>query len=202
MIKNIIFDIGDVLVYFKPDKAMEKIGIEPSRIQGLMDSTVNSKWWCELDRGVMKEVDVIAAMIKDSPDYEEEIIKFFKESAELLVGKFDYTDDLIRLIKSKGYGVYLLSNYPVNYFEIHMKNQLDFASDVDGKIVSGYVKLIKPDEKIYRLLLEQYNLNAEECLFIDDKEANIEAAIKVGINGVVFKGYDELLEELKKMGII
>ena len=200
MIKNIIFDIGYVLVYFRPDKAMEEIGIDRNRIPKLMEKTVYSKWWCELDRGVMDEQKVVRTMINDAPDYKSDIEKFFRESAEHIVEKFYYTDELIKSVKDKGFKIYLLSNYPRSFFEIHSEKQLDFVKCTDGKIVSAYVKLIKPDRRIYELLLDTYNLNPDECLFIDDRKENVDAANESGIHGIVFTGYEELITEINNIG--
>lgn len=199
MIKNIIFDIGNVLVEFCPDKAMEKAGIDKERIAGTLDATVYSSLWIELDRGVMDEKDVEKEMIKRAPEYRKEISLFFEKGKEYVVSIFSYAAEWIKELKNQGYQVYLLSNYPVSFFELHSKMQFNFLEYVDGKVVSAYVKMIKPDAEIYQHILEKYNLIAEECVFLDDREENVEAAVEEGIQGIIFTNYEEVKEKLNLM---
>lgn len=197
MVKNIIFDIGDVLVHFTPDKAMSEIGIDSKKIPELMACTVMSPYWCELDRGVLKDEEIIEKMIEIKPELEADILRFFEEAGNLLVKKTEYADELIDMCKKMGYKVFLLSNYPKKYFEMHIRNELDFAKRVDGKVVSAYEGVIKPDSRIYKILLERYGLIAKECIFVDDRAENVEAANRLGINGVLFENYENLVGIIK-----
>ena len=112
MIKNIVFDIGNVLVRFQPDEAMREIGIEENKIAALAHATYENPVWVELDRGVIPENEIIDEMVKVAPQYEADIRRFFKEGKAFVVKAFDYAADWINELKSRGYRVYLLSNYP------------------------------------------------------------------------------------------
>ena len=112
MIKNIVFDIGNVLVRFQPDEAMREIGIEENKIAALAHATYENPVWVELDRGVIPENEIIDEMVKVVPQYEADIRRFFKEGKAFVVKAFDYAADWINELKSRGYRVYLLSNYP------------------------------------------------------------------------------------------
>lgn len=199
MIKNIIFDIGNVLVKFQPDQAMRDLGIDEVKISKMAQATYLNPIWGELDRGVMQESEVIDEMVKVAPEYEEEIRLFFRDGKDKVVKAFDYATDWIKELQSRGYEVYLLSNYPENYFELHTHNQLDFASIVDGKIISGMVKMVKPDADIYQCLFTTYNLKPEECVFLDDRPENIEGGEKLGMRGIVFESYEDAKAKLEKM---
>ena len=131
MIKNIVFDIGNVLVRFQPDEAMREIGIEENKIAALAHATYENPVWVELDRGVIPENEIIDEMVKVAPQYEEDIRRFFKEGKAFVVKAFDYAADWIKELKSRGYKVYLLSNYPKDYFELHTHSELSFVSLVD-----------------------------------------------------------------------
>jgi putative hydrolase of the HAD superfamily len=201
VIKNIIFDIGGVLVDFIPQKvAEEKLGIPKDIASKLMEKTVNSKWWVQLDIGVLSDEEIIEKMIADAPEYKEYIRLFFDKGKEMLVKEFDYSKKWILDLKDRGYKVYLLSNYPKNFFNIHSK-YMSFVNDVDGKVVSGFVNMIKPQPEIYKCLLVKYNLVPSECVFIDDRMDNVEAARQVGINGIQFAGYEAANNELRTMGV-
>ena len=100
MIKNIIFDIGNVLVRFQPDEAMREIGIEKNKIAVLAHATYENPVWVELDRGVIPENEIIDEMVKVAPQYEADIRRFFKEGKAFVVKAFDYAADWIKELKS------------------------------------------------------------------------------------------------------
>ena len=200
MIKNIIFDIGNVLVHFRPLEVMAELGMNEDTVQAVADATIRSPLWCELDRGVIPEETVIQMMKQTAPDnYKDDVQTFFDKGRHLLVKSFDYSEDWLKSLKEKGYQIFLLSNYPQRFFEMHSKNNFTFMPYINGKIVSGYVKKIKPDIEIYNLLLDQYSLTPQECVFIDDVKENIEGAEKAGIHGIHFTNFEEVQSKLKTL---
>lgn len=199
MIKNVIFDIGNVLVKFRPDEAMRELGFTEDAISKIAIATYENSVWAELDRGVASEPDIINKMVAFLPEYENEIRLFFEKGKNKLVKAFDYANDWIKELQSRGFKVYLLSNYPKDYFELHSHNELSFTSIVDGMIISGIVKLIKPEAEIYNCLLNTYSLKPDECVFIDDKPENIIAGEKLGIHGIVFVNYEDAKNKLEEL---
>lgn len=199
MIKNIVFDIGDVLVKFMPEASVRYIGVDETEVNDVLAATVGSRWWAELDRGVMDEEEVIEKMIEESPKYKDAIRKFFDDGKELLVEAFDYSEKWIDDMKSRGYRVYLLSNYPRSYFLLHSETRMKFVKNVDGRVVSAFVKSVKPEHEIYKILLDTYNLNPNECVFIDDREDNVEGAVKAGMHGIVFKNFEDANQKLESL---
>lgn len=174
MIKNIIFDIGNVLASFRPREVLEEMGLDETEVNVILDATVRGPYWVELDRGVMEEAEVIEAMRSRVPQrYLADFERFFAEETGKLVKSLPYAADWLKGLKERGYHVYLLSNYPVGLFEIHSPH-FTFLPYTDGRVVSGYVKCVKPDERIYRCLLEKYSLRPQECVFLDDLAENVE----------------------------
>jgi len=103
-------------------------------------------------------------------------------------------------LKEAGLKVYLLSNYPREVFALHTEcGSFPFLEKVDGKVVSGFVKMIKPNADIYKYLLKEYSLCADECVFIDDREENVEAARTLGMKGIVFECYEQAHRELERL---
>ena len=199
MIKNVIFDVGFVLVDFRWRDLMKDLGI-PKEIQEKFAKNVfGSHWWNELDRGVLDEDEVVNKLREDnSPHYKE--FDLIWSNRDKIVEPFDYAVSIIEDLKAKGLKVYLLSNYPKSLFTMHTEcGRFPFIDKVDGKVVSGFVQLVKPDREIYEYLLNEYDLKAEECVFIDDREENVEAAKKIGINGIWFWNYEQMMGELEKM---
>lgn len=191
MVKNIIFDIGRVLIGWEPysgtffDKETYKI---------VTAAMFDSNLWMEFDRGVLEEEEIIRLMAAKAPGYEEQI-RYFVNNIGLVCSKMDYAAPLIKSLKAKGYKVYYLSNYnkPV------MRNAPDilyFLPEMDGGIFSCDVKLVKPDHRIYELLCEKYNLIPSECIFIDDRKDNVDGAIECGWQAILFTNYDDTIKKL------
>ncbi len=197
MVKNIILDIGGVLADFRWSGLMRDLGFSQATIDDLNKGVMSSPLWNEFDREAIEPIKVIEEFKKNNPKYVREIDLFFENIKDIVV-QFDYTEPFIKELKDKGYQVYLLSNYPSFVFELHIKDKYNFLPYIDGKIVSGYVKMIKPEPEIYQLLLQTYHLKAEECVFLDDKQENIEAALEMGMKGIVFHSYEQAREELKQ----
>lgn len=198
MIKNIVFDVGNVLVDFRWQEYMKDLGFSDEVTQLLGERMVMNPLWNELDRGVRPREDVIREMKTFVPGYEKEADLFF-QNIEEIVRTRGYAKEWLHILRQRGYKVYLLSNYPADLFELHSRNRFDFLKETDGMVVSGFVGMIKPELQIYQYLLEKYDLSAGECVFLDDRPVNIEAAERVGMHGIVFTGYETAKAELKKI---
>ncbi len=199
MIKNIVFDVGNVLVSFRWRELMDDLGISKDYKKVFEKSIFGNPFWVELDRGVLDEKDVIAKIREENSAYNKEFDLLW-ENVDKLVEPYDYTVKMIDTLKERGFRVYLLSNYPVSLFELHTRcGRFPFLDKIDGKVVSAYVKLVKPDREIYEYLLNQYDLKAQECVFLDDRLENIEGARKVGMKGILFENYEQAWAELEEM---
>lgn len=199
MIKNIVFDIGNVLIDFRPAQVLEELGVSEQNREAVLDATVRGPLWIELDRGVIPEEEVIARMREQTPEEaREDFDRFFREGKEYLAESYPYAKGWLKGLQEKGYRVYLLSNYPVTFFEAH-SNYFTFLPYTDGRVVSAWEKLVKPDAAIYECLLRRYHLNAEECVFIDDRKENVEAARQLGMKGVQFTSYEEVNGKLQEL---
>lgn len=186
MIKNIVFDIGNVLVYFGWKEHFEKFFDKEEIFRKVVAATVADPDWNEIDRGVLSTEEVMDLFVENDPSVEEEIRRSLKSINGMLV-QFDYAKGWIKELQSKGYKVYCLSNMSFKACE-DCADALDFLPLLDGYILSCEVRENKPGRRIYELLFEKYNLNPEECVFIDDLERNVEAGVGLGMKGIVFKG--------------
>ena len=197
MIKNIIFDLGGVLVDFHPDKTMRDMGLSNEQIHELQEKAF-APLWSQLDVGILSKEEIYAAMIQRAPDYLKNITKEFLTKRILdTVSSLPYSAEWLKSLKSKGYSIYLLTNYPDFMFSYHWEHTFTFTQYVDGKIVSGVEKLIKPDHRIYRCLMDRYGLIPSECVFIDDREENVTAALQTGMNAIRFTVFDEVVRLLR-----
>ena len=199
MIRIIIFDIGNVLAAWRWKEYYESLDYSPEITERLARATVLSPLWEEFDRGEMDEEVLLGKFIENDPELAEEI-RGVRDNIHDMLGRYDYAIPWLEELKSKGYKVYYLSNFSRIAHE-RCLHALDFLPFMDGGILSYQEKLIKPDPAIYQLLLNRYGLKAQECVFLDDTERNVDAAIQQGMAGIVFRSREQAVEELKGLGV-
>lgn len=197
MIKNIIFDIGNVLADFEWKGMLRNKGFEGEVLERISNATVLSEYWREYDRGVWTEEEILQAFISNDHGLEKEIRFAFQDFVGMVIPR-EYTIPWLCELREQGFRLWYLSNFPKKA-EDDCPESLTFTSYMDGGILSYKEKLIKPDAAIYELLLSRFGLKAEECVFFDDTLANVEAARKVGIHGIHFQTKEQAEEELGKI---
>ncbi|MBR4462455.1 MAG: HAD family phosphatase [Erysipelotrichaceae bacterium] len=201
MIRNFIFDMGGVLIRFDPELFTDRLNIsDPKDKEILLKEIFYSYRWKEMDLGLYDEKEMYQKIIANIPVHLHEAVeRLLFHWYEPLI-PVEGIDELVFTLKEKGYQIYLLSNAPISqklyWSDIHC------SSCFDGVVVSSFEKCIKPDPKIYRILLDRYDLKAEECFFIDDMPANTDAAERLGIKAYLFDDTDHLKDYLKKEGIL
>jgi HAD superfamily hydrolase (TIGR01509 family) len=200
MIRNIIFDLGNVLISFRPSEYLVKNNYSPAKKQIILADIIRSREWLLLDRGELSLGEAIDLIAVRSSLTRAEIAFFFDKRIEIMF-PLDNNIKLLPELKKEGYGLYYLSNFPSDIFD-EVKRSYPFFEYFDGGIISAYVRLTKPDLKIFSLLFHKYNLQAKECFFIDDIEENVNVAISTGMKGFFTEGstniFDELLKRLKE----
>lgn len=195
MIKNIVFDVGKVLVYYEPDWLMDKLGYDEETKKRMKAAMFHSAAWDEGDRGVLSKEELLETFIANDPEIEEQICFCYEHvegAIELMPHVIEWMEDL----KSRGYHLYVISNYGENTFEKTV-DKMAFIPYMEGMIFSYQYKMIKPDLIIYEQLLKEYNLDGSECVFIDDRQVNIDAAVEAGFAaGVLFQDYEQAKSDL------
>ena len=155
--------------------------------------------WEEFERGHLTKEEAKELFVKTDPSIEAQIRKAYDSCAGIM-GSYDYTLGWIKALRSAGYKLYCITNFtPAGYEECY--DAISFIEQFDGTVFSFKEGVLKPEREIYELLLNRYSLKAEECVFIDDTEKNVVGARAVGLHGIVFRGYDEAVAELKKLGV-
>lgn len=197
MIKNIVFDIGRVLLGFEWDDYMKTLEGDEATREAVSKATFKSGFWDELDKGILETEEILNMFVSANPVYEKEIRNALARVGECTT-RCDYAIPWIESLKARGYNVYYLSNYS-DYVKSQSAHALDFIPHMDGGVFSYIVRSIKPDKGIYEELFSQYGLNPDECIFIDDKKANIEAGEALGMRGIVFENYQQAAAELDRM---
>lgn len=199
MIRTIIFDIGNVLAGFDWQGFYEKQGFDEEMVERLGRATVNSEDWKEYDRGCVSDEGMIRLFVENDPEIAPQI-RSALEDFHGLVTHYDYAIEWICELKKKGYQVLVLSNFSDKALR-ECWHALDFLPYVDGGILSFRDKLIKPMPEIYHLILSRYHLKAEECVFLDDTQANVDGARRVGMHSFRFENLQQAKEALQKLGV-
>lgn len=199
MIKNIIFDIGNVLADYRLKEFLLDKGFDAPMIKRIVKASVASPYWLEFECGRMTEQEAFDAFISIDTEVANEIHTAYDNIQGMLV-KRDIAIPWIQAIKKAGYNVYYLSNFSEKANK-ECQDALDFLDYMDGGIMSFRELVGKPDAEIYNRLAQRFNLIPEECVFIDDSEENVSAAKRLGFKGIVYKTYDEAMTELIKLGV-
>ena len=196
MIKNIIFDLGNVLISFRPSEYFEKNKYPEAIKTTILSDIFGSKEWPMLDKGEITTPEAIEAIAKKSSLTREEIAHIFNLRTDIIF-PIDSNIRLLPVLKKRGFRLYYLSNFPLDIFD-EVKDGYYFFKYFDGGLISAAVKSSKPDNLIYELLLEKYSLMPEECLFIDDIEINVRTSEAMGMKGLFTNGSHEISKEIEK----
>ena len=197
MIRNMVFDIGNVLMDFRWKEYMRSLfGENEALIQTINQGIWHNGCWAAMDKGEMDGAATLRSAVAFAPQYEKEI-KLTLDRVALAFHKFGYAVPWLKELKRMGLNVYYLSNYSA--FSIAANpDVLDFIPCMDGGVFSFEVKAVKPDPEIYRCLCDKYDLKPEECLFTDDVPANVKGAQACGFQGIVFEGYEKTYPVIMK----
>lgn len=201
MIRNIVFDMGQVLIYFYPDLFLRRLGVAEEDWPVLEREMFRSVEWTQTDRGTLDEAGAVEAFCARLPERLHDCVRamvwdWWKEP----LAPVDGMEELIGELKGLGYGIYLLSNASSRLHEYF--SRIPGSQYFDGKIVSADWKMLKPEREIFQTLFREYDLKPEECLFIDDLPHNVEGAVFSGMGGVIFRGDVPLLRrELRAAGV-
>ena len=199
MIKNVILDMGNVLVDFCWQDDFKNKGFEGEIFERVANATTRNYDWNEFDLGNLTHEEIIETFIENDPEIADEI-RLATTDISGMIRKRPYAEEFIKRLQAAGYKVYILSNFSFQAFE-QAASELTYIPLVDGTVFSCDVHQIKPLPDIYNTLLQKYNLNAPECVFLDDSEANIEGAEACGIRGIVFRSLEDATYKLECMGV-
>ena len=197
--KNIIFDLGNVLILFDPMKYVNE-NVSSEKREKFLNVVFNSSEWLDLDKGTLSYEDAKKIFKDRLKDCGKEVDGLFEDNLYGMLKPIEKNVKILEKLKEK-YKLYILSNFHKDSFET-ISSRYNFFNYFDGGIVSAYHNCIKPDEKIYKLLIDKYNINPTETLFIDDLEKNILKAQELGIKTIHLIDYTKLEEELRESKII
>lgn len=198
MSMNIIFDYGNVLVRWSPETVFKPYFNDDAKYWFFWRHVCDEDFRNRIDAG-----EDMASCIKQRqamyPEYAEVIEMYSSRWEETLLGEIPDMAELIKELKADArYRVFGLTNWSMETFP-QARKRFPILQLIDNYVVSGDVKLIKPDPRIFQLILQRFDLKAEETIFTDDNPNNVAAAQALGIHGILFQGADELRKQLMNL---
>jgi FMN phosphatase YigB (HAD superfamily) len=194
MIKNVVFDLGNVLISFRPADYISRNGYSPEKQKSILSDIFCSREWLLLDDGEITTEQAIDGIAMKSSLKRDEIARIFNERTRIF-HTLDNNAKILPALKKQGFKLYYLSNFPGDIFD-DVKKSYRFFQYFDGGIISAHVKCSKPSAEIFRIFLDKYKLVAEECLYIDDIEKNVTSAIHCGMKGFFTNGSIDFSREI------
>ena len=197
----IVFDLGNVLIGWDPRQLFEKVfDHDQEQINYFFDNVCTTEWNEQQDAG-RPIAEAIQERVALFPDYEPSIRAYYDRWIETITGPIEGTVEILDELKGEGYYLCALSNWSAETIPLVI-DKYSFFGQFEEMVISGRVKTKKPDLKIYKILLERIGRPADQCLFIDDSQKNIDAADQLGFDTIHFESPTQLRSELNKRGLI
>lgn len=198
-IEAVVFDLGGVLIDWDPRHLYRTLFDDEEAMERFLADVVSQDWNAQQDAG-RSWADAVASLAADHPEHHDLIVAYRERWAEMLGGPIDGTVAVLADVVAAGLPAYALSNWSAETFPIAV-SRYEFLSLFRGIVVSGDVRLVKPDPRIFRHLVDRYGLRAEATVFIDDSAANVAAARSIGMVGLDYRDPETLRRDLTALGI-
>lgn len=197
----VVFDLGGVLIDWNPRNLYRKLFAGDDAAMEWFLANVCTTGWNERQDAGRTFADAVAELLPRHADKAELIEAFGRRFDEMIAGTIDGTVDVLADLRRAGVPRYALTNWSAETFP-PQRDRFAFLSWFDGIVVSGEEGVIKPDPRIFRILLDRYRIAAEEAVFIDDNPANAAAAAALGIHGIHFRSPEQLRRELAALDLL
>lgn len=196
----VVFDLGGVLLDWNPRHLYRKLFDDEATMEAFLADVCTPAWNERQDAGRPFD-DAVAELAPRHPDKLHLINAWRERFSEMIPGALDGTVDILRELVSRNVPVYALSNWSAETFP-SQKPRFPFLGWFHGIVLSGAEGCMKPDERIFRTLLDRYELAADETVFIDDNPINARAASAIGMHGIHFQSSAQLRRELAALGLL
>jgi 2-haloacid dehalogenase len=199
-IDAVIFDIGGVLLDWNPRYLYRKLMDDETEMERFLSEVCTMEWHEANDRGIPFEV-TCAQLAEQYPQHADLIWAWGQRTEEMVGGPIEGTVAILRELRDRGVRLYALTNMETHTYPVR-RERFEFLRWFEGTVVSSDEGIIKPDPRIFELLLERYGLEAGSTLLIDDSARNIEAARALGMATIHFQSPEALREALEQAGVL
>ncbi|MBI3803761.1 MAG: HAD family phosphatase [Nitrospirae bacterium] len=199
-IHNIVFDLGGVLLEWKPDQILARLYPDPDLRAVVNRQVFQHPDWLVLDKGALDEEGAVNLFHRRTERPLSEMKELMQAVRESLV-PIPSTFDLLEALSKEGLALYCVSNMQVAVFA-YLQKKYDFWSKFKGLVISAHIQMIKPDAEIFRHLFTRYGLIPSESLFIDDHFPNVESARRLEMKAILFQGADDCRRQLQELHLL
>jgi 2-haloacid dehalogenase len=197
---TVIFDFGGVLIDWNPRPLYRKLSDDEEEMEHFL-ATVCTPSWNEQQDGGRPLSEATALLADRFPQQIDLITAYYDRWTEMVKGPMEPSIAVLAELHERGVPLYGLTNWSAETYP-YVEGRYDFMDWFDGIVVSGRERMKKPDEDIFRLLLDRYDLDASDTVFIDDNLANIATARRLGIHGIPFTTPEQLRRDLAGYGLL
>ena len=199
MIRNIVFDMGNVLLFYEPKPYIAREISDPEAGRLLFDACFGGSEWKQLDAGTITEEEALASMQTHvPPELRGDLARLFAGWPDCM-SPVPGMEEVVAAIQEKGFRCLVLSNASVRFPVL--VERFSILRRIEERFVSAYYHLLKPSHEIYERFLQEFSLNPQECLFFDDLQKNVDGAIACGIHAHRFCGKNDAVNTLRQFGI-
>jgi 2-haloacid dehalogenase len=192
--KAVVFDLGGVLIDWDPRHLYRKLLADEAAVEEFLATVCTPEWNAELDRG-RPFAEGVVELVERHPEHAAAIAAYHERWPEMVAGDIPGTVEVLAELRAAGVPLYALTNWSAETFAI-TRGRFAFLEWFDGLLVSGEERVTKPDPAIFQLLLDRFGLDPTATVFVDDSEANVAAARRLGFDAIRFTGHEELRREL------
>lgn len=194
MTKNIIFDFGNVLVQWHPEVVYGEYFGDEAKAWWFLRHVADMDFRQRIDAGESME-DCIREKQAQYPEYEQAVELYRSKWREMLTDEVPGMREVISELRAKNYEIFGLTNWSMETFP-EARAHFGILQMIDRYVVSGAEGLVKPDPRLFQVLLDRYGLKSEDCSFVDDNPDNVAAAKGMGMQGILFTNAETLRKEL------
>ena len=199
-VKAAVFDLGGVLIDWDPRYLYRRVLADEAAVEEFLATVCTPEWNAEQDRG-RPFAEGVAELVERHPAQAAAIAAYHERWTEMLAGDIPGTVEVLAELRAAGVPLYALTNWSAETFGI-ARERFEFLGWFDGVVVSGEERLIKPDPRLFELLLDRFGLAAEATFYVDDTQANVAAAAALGFDAVRFRDPGRLRRDLAERGLL
>ena len=197
---TVVFDLGGVLVDWDPRYLFRQLLSDEAAVESFLAEVCTPEWNAEQDGGRSWAEGVAEASAR-FPEHAELVAAYDERWWETIGGQIDGTVEVLRELRESGVGLYAITNWSAEKFDLTFP-RFEWLSWFDGIVVSGHERIVKPNRRIYQILLDRYGIDPASAVYIDDIEFNVEAARDLGMTGLVFTTPQRLRADLEELGLV
>jgi 2-haloacid dehalogenase len=199
IVQAAVFDLGGVLIDWNPRYLYRKLLADDAAVETFLTEICNQAWNSEQDLG-RPWSEAVESLTRDHPDQRALIAAYRERWEEMLGGPIDESVALLAELRASGLPLFALSNWSAETFPIAL-SRYSFLSWFTGIVISGEVRLAKPDPRVFRHLMDRFGLDAASTVFVDDSRRNVETAAELGMIAIEFRNASQLRIELSALGV-